>query len=40
MAFDYASRATEQRTRRRAEPYGLIYGRRAFLVRSSSGPFL
>ena len=32
MAFDYASRSTGQRTRRRAEPYGLIYGNRAFLV--------
>ena len=32
VAFDYASRATGQRTRRRAEPYGLIYGNRAFLV--------
>ena len=32
VAFDYMSRATGQRTRRRAEPYGLIYGSRAFLV--------
>jgi predicted DNA-binding transcriptional regulator YafY len=32
VAFDYASRATGQRTRRRAEPYGLIYGNRAFLI--------
>ena len=32
VAFDYAPRATGQRTRRRVEPYGLIYGNRAFLV--------
>ena len=32
VAFDYASRTTAQRTRRRAEPYGLVYGNRAFLV--------
>ena len=32
VAFDYASRATGQRTRRRVEPYGLIYGNRPFLV--------
>ena len=32
VAFDYASRTTGQRTRRRAEPYGLIYGNRVFLV--------
>ena len=32
VAFDYASRATGRRTRRRAAPYGLIYGNRAFLI--------
>ena len=32
VAFDYASRATGQCIRRRAEPYGLIYGSRVFLV--------
>ena len=37
VAFDYASRATGQRTRRRAEPYGLIYGNRAFLVGRAAG---
>ena len=37
VAFDYASRATGQRTRRRAEPYGLIYGNRAFLVGRAEG---
>ncbi len=31
-AFDYANRATGERTRRRVEPYGLIYGNRAFLI--------
>ena len=31
IAFDYATPATE-RTRRRVEPYGLIYGNRAFLA--------
>ena len=37
VAFDYASSATGQRTRRRAEPYGLIYGNRAFLVGQAEG---
>ena len=37
VAFDYSSRATGQRTRRRAEPYGLIYGNRAFLVGRAEG---
>ena len=37
VAFDYASRSTGQRTRRRAEPYGLIYGNRAFLVGRAAG---
>ena len=37
VAFDYASRATGKRTRRRAEPYGLIYGNRAFLVGRAAG---
>ena len=37
VAFDYASRATGQRTRRRVEPYGLIYGNRAFLVGRAQG---
>ena len=32
VAFDYASRSTGRRTRRRAEPHGLVYGNRAFLV--------
>ena len=32
VAFDYAARAAAQRTRRRVEPYGLIYGNRAFLI--------
>ena len=32
VTFDYASRTTEERARRRVEPYGLIYGNRAFLV--------
>lgn len=37
VAFDYAARATGQRTRRGAEPYGLIYGNRAFLVGRAKG---
>ena len=32
VAFDYAARATEEASRRRVEPYGLIYGNRAFLI--------
>ena len=32
VAFDYAPRATAHRTRRRIEPYGMIYGNRAFLI--------
>ena len=32
VAFDYAKRAAGERTRRRVEPRGLIYGNRAFLV--------
>ena len=32
VAFDYEARATGQRTRRRVQPYGIIYGNRAFLV--------
>ena len=35
VAFDYAKRATGERTRRRVEPHGLIYGNRAFLVGQS-----
>ena len=38
MTFDYATRTTGGRTQRRVEPYGLIYGNRAFLVgRSARG---
>ena len=36
VRFDYATRATG-RTRRRVEPYGLIYGNRAFLVGRAEG---
>ena len=32
VAFDYPAREAGQSTRRRVEPYGLIYGNRAFLV--------
>ena len=32
VAFDYLARATGQRSRRRVQPYGIIYGNRAFLV--------
>ena len=32
VTFEFAARATGGRTRRRIEPYGLIYGHRAFLV--------
>ena len=32
VAFDYVARATGQRNRRRVQPYGVIYGNRAFLV--------
>ena len=32
MAFDYAARRAGQSTRRRVEPYGLLYGNRAFLI--------
>ena len=32
VAFDYLAQATGQRTRRRVQPYGIIYGNRAFLV--------
>ena len=37
VAFDYAKRVTGERTRRRVEPYGLIYGNRAFLVGQAEG---
>ena len=32
VAFDYQAQATGQRNRRRVQPYGIIYGNRAFLV--------
>ena len=32
VAFDYLAHATGQRDRRRVQPYGIIYGNRAFLV--------
>ena len=32
VEFDYRSRATGQRNRRRVQPYGIVYGNRAFLV--------
>ena len=32
VEFDYLSRATGQRNRRQVQPYGIIYGNRAFLV--------
>ena len=32
VAFDYLARATGQRNRRRVQPYGIVYGNRAFLV--------
>ena len=32
VAFDYLARATGERNRRRVQPYGIIYGNRAFLV--------
>ena len=32
VTFEYAARATGGRTTRRVEPYGLVYGNRAFLV--------
>ena len=32
VAFDYLAKATGQRNRRRVQPYGIIYGNRAFLV--------
>ena len=37
VSFQYAARATGGRTPRRIEPYGLIYGNRAFLVGRSAG---
>ena len=37
VAFDYAARATEEASRRRVEPYGLIYGNRAFLIGRTEG---
>ena len=37
VAFDYAPRATTPLTRRRVEPYGLIYGNRAFLIGPAEG---
>ena len=37
VAFDYAPRATALPTRRRVEPYGLIYGNRAFLIAPAEG---
>ena len=37
VAFDYAPRGTRERTRRRVQPYGLIYGNRAFLVGRAEG---
>ena len=38
VTFDYPARRTGGRTRRRVEPYGLLYGNRAFLVgRSARG---
>ena len=37
VAFDYAPRATAPPTRRRVEPYGLIYGNRAFLIGPAEG---
>ena len=37
VAFDCAPRATAQPTRRRVEPYGLIYGNRAFLIGPAEG---
>ena len=32
VEFDYRSRATGQRNRRQVQPYGIVYGNRAFLV--------
>ena len=32
VEFDYLSRATGQRNRRQVQPYGIVYGNRAFLV--------
>ena len=41
VAFDYVARATGQRNRRRVQPYGIIYGNRAFLVgHTDRGPDL
>ena len=41
VAFDYVARATGQRNRRRVQPYGVIYGNRAFLVgHTDRGPDL
>jgi len=41
VAFDYVARATGQRKRRRVQPYGVIYGNRAFLVgHTDRGPGL
>ena len=37
VAFDYAPRATAPPTRRRVEPFGLIYGNRAFLIGPADG---
>ena len=41
VAFDYVARATGQRSRRHVQPYGVIYGNRAFLVgHTDRGPDL